>query len=344
VPTSAALHWVRAPGAERCVDGQTLARRVEDRAGRAVFTSASAADRTIEGLVAPARQGWSVTVRVYAGGALLGGRVLTFDAPDCAALTDAVTLVVALAIDPEGCVNGRCASPAPTSPALTPPAPALPRPMPPTSPEPPPVVGRPPMSLLAEAPPSSRATPSRATGVWAAHGTVGVAAAGLLASPVPALGVELGWSAPVAPVTLALSLAGWVPVRSNLDLRPGASVLQGGAAVTVSACLAPVSRVSAFVCGGVLAAALYASGEGLDATEETIRPGVALALRCGVHVRVGAHLSIRVIPSLLVPLAWPSYVLVVSRSVDGSFGDRPVASPGVLGGGVDLAVGWSFGS
>ncbi|MEO7094648.1 MAG: hypothetical protein ABI175_15430, partial [Polyangiales bacterium] len=94
------LSWVRAQGAEGCIDRDTLARDVSARLGRDAF--AGAPQRSIEGIVA--REGKRWVARLYVrdpAGVLVGDREIASDAADYSALGGAVTLAVALVIDPE---------------------------------------------------------------------------------------------------------------------------------------------------------------------------------------------------------------------------------------------------
>ena len=48
---TSSLSWLRMPGADACIATQALARSVEERLGRHVFVSASAADVSVEGRI-----------------------------------------------------------------------------------------------------------------------------------------------------------------------------------------------------------------------------------------------------------------------------------------------------
>ena len=52
----ALAHGGTVAGAEACADGAALARLVEQRLGRPVFTAPSRAERTLEGRIAPRRE------------------------------------------------------------------------------------------------------------------------------------------------------------------------------------------------------------------------------------------------------------------------------------------------
>ncbi|HUS65807.1 MAG TPA: hypothetical protein VMZ28_14750 [Kofleriaceae bacterium] len=110
---TSSLSWTRLPGAEACLGAAELARRGEERLGRAALVTPSQAELSVEGRVEPrSGGGWRATVAVArAGGELLSERVIETREPRCSALDDAVVLVIALLIDPEG---APAAAPAPS--------------------------------------------------------------------------------------------------------------------------------------------------------------------------------------------------------------------------------------
>jgi hypothetical protein len=121
-PVVVRLDWVRAPGAERCPDGAALARGVAARLGRDPFGTAG--ERAVEGLVARADDAFTARLSLRdRAGALLGTRSLSSASPDCAALMGAVTLAVALMVDPEAALRPRPTAPVPAPRAPTPPTP-----------------------------------------------------------------------------------------------------------------------------------------------------------------------------------------------------------------------------
>jgi hypothetical protein len=354
-PRAAALHWVRAPGAERCVDGRALARAVESRTGHSVFTSAANAERTLEALIAPALDGWALTVRAWAGTRHVGDRALSFAGANCAQITDTVSLVLALMIDPEACADGYCAAAhveETQNPTEPPQQPSLPTPQPsapvlsaPTQVD----VPTPPIAPTEVLPigerPSTTPSSPQTLRPWSLRASFGVAAGTLLPSPSPSLGAELGWHSRTAPVSLHASVTAWVPMTTSIAVAnvSGASVSTGGGAFAMEACLEGTATVASFVCGGLLGAVVYGEGNGLTQNTVSFEPGLAVQLRFGVQVMLGERLSLRFTPSLLVPLAWPVHMLTVTRPSGGSV-EQPVASPGVMGLGANVLVGWSFGS
>jgi hypothetical protein len=143
-PASFRWSFVRLAGAESCPGAERIAAGVRSRLGRDPF--ANDADRNIEGSVVRDGQVWRAHLSVIGPeGAVLGSRELQSSEPDCTTLADAVTLAVALVIDPRAAFAPPSAEPVPPV-AATPPATPLPVPveqrppvtaMPATAPPPP---------------------------------------------------------------------------------------------------------------------------------------------------------------------------------------------------------------
>lgn len=107
--------WVRDEGAERCPDGPTIAREVARRLGRDPFVTVSGAP-SIEAMVRRDGASWVARIVVRdADGALVGTREFTSASPECTAIASAVTLGVALSIDPEAALRPPPPTPAPTT-------------------------------------------------------------------------------------------------------------------------------------------------------------------------------------------------------------------------------------
>ena len=97
---NARLSWVRIAGAESCADADALKKSVAARLGRDPFAGSSSID--IEGTVAREPKRWIAKLWMRDDkGAPLGERELTSDADTCASLSEAVSLAIALAIDPD---------------------------------------------------------------------------------------------------------------------------------------------------------------------------------------------------------------------------------------------------
>ncbi len=101
-PRTAALSWVRLPGAEGCPGTQAVAQAAEAILGHTVFVSASSADLVIEGRVEPrAEGGFRATLSLAdSTGAALGERVVDADGA-CEALLDPLSIVLAVLVDPD---------------------------------------------------------------------------------------------------------------------------------------------------------------------------------------------------------------------------------------------------
>ncbi len=152
-PTSYALSWVRAEGAEECPTARALASEVERRLGRVVFDPAAARSFEVEVTRLGGKFQSDVFVRDESGRAI-GHRTLRSDEPGCAALFSATALAIALVIDPEAASREPGASAVasfeappgpPPTPAPAPPAPAaiVTPPAPPAPPPPAPVAATP---------------------------------------------------------------------------------------------------------------------------------------------------------------------------------------------------------
>jgi hypothetical protein len=118
------------PGAESCLSTPDLARKVEEKLGRAVFVSAAQAEVSVEGVAEAGDGGFRALFTLRdAVGKSLGTREIARRTPSCEALSEPIAIAVALMIDPDPLL------PAPPPPALAPPPP---RPSPPPAPAEPP--------------------------------------------------------------------------------------------------------------------------------------------------------------------------------------------------------------
>lgn len=121
------LSWQRGPGAEDCPNAEQLTSAVESRLGRIAF--AEPAVRHIDGGVERVASVWRARLRVLgADNAILGSRELEAHGPDCSSIAEAVSLAIALTIDPNAVHDGHddatraAAEPLPaSSPPMTPP-------------------------------------------------------------------------------------------------------------------------------------------------------------------------------------------------------------------------------
>jgi hypothetical protein len=125
---TSSLSWLRMPGADECIATQALARAVEDRLQRPgkVFVSAAQADVSVEGRIEKKKpQGWHAVITIRdAKGQLLGTRELERPDASCEAMTEPLTFVIAVMIDPEAAMR----KPEPVAPAPDPTPKAEPKP------------------------------------------------------------------------------------------------------------------------------------------------------------------------------------------------------------------------
>lgn len=127
-PVPAALHFVRLPGTEDCIDGRTLAQRVDEELGREVFASPASAGIFIEAAASRSDTGYAVLLRMFdAQGKPLGSREVHSEKSDCTELSDTLALVLAVMVDPEAVLSAMASTekaPEPSPPPAQPAAPA----------------------------------------------------------------------------------------------------------------------------------------------------------------------------------------------------------------------------
>lgn len=180
------LSWVRGIGAEGCPNAEQLAAAVTARLGRNAFSEPAL--RHIEGSVARSEQAWRVQLRVLdSSSAVVGSRDLEATGADCASVVDAVSLAIALTIDPHALEERR------EVPVAAPPE--LPAPPPPVSSPPPAAVATPIVAREAMSPPPRLRSAIVPRGLLAV-GTLPQASFGAELGAelglVPALGLTLG--------------------------------------------------------------------------------------------------------------------------------------------------------
>lgn len=271
------LAWARDATASACPDGASLARAVSARLGRDPFVNDDNAP-SIEGTVRRDELRWVARIVARdAFGATVGSREFTSTAADCVPITQAVTLGVALSIDPEAALRPP-APPPPVTPPVTPPAPT------PT--------------------PAPALTPRRSLAPWwrrASASVGGVVAAGI----VPETGAGFVASAEGSPLA-------WLRVRGGVRYlltseSESHDVAFGLVVASVSACWEPlrVGVLAAGACAGVEAGSLRAyvlRGAPGDAGDH---PWVAATLgaRARLHVvgPVAAELSADAVAPVVSP-------------------------------------------
>ncbi len=127
-PPRATLHWVREAGAQDCIDGRELARRVESKLRRPVFDAPRDAELLVEGTAQRKGEGYRAALHTYdREGKPLGSREVLSERASCDELSEAVAVVLAVMIDPAGALHPPAPVPpapeAPSEPAREPPAP-----------------------------------------------------------------------------------------------------------------------------------------------------------------------------------------------------------------------------
>jgi hypothetical protein len=284
-PATAALHFVRLPGTEDCVDGRTLAQRVERELGRQVFTSPATAGIFIEAAASRNEVGYAVVLRIFdAQGKALGTREVRSDKGECAELGDTVALVLAVMVDPEAVLSALSgAEKTPEPAAATVPA-------------------APPLRIEVESK-DPRVRPPVAEAALFSRGAWGFL-------PELGLGFGVAVSALTLPhVTLRVEGTGYLDQKARLSASEGGTrlrLLLGG----LFAC--PLVRESGRLvfsgCGGLEAGAMQSQGFGLDPTEKDQTDGlVNAAARLGARLRIAGPLFVNLGANLSVPLVRTLY-------------------------------------
>lgn len=262
--------WVRAEDAQRCADAPTLARAIESRLQRRVFDDTAA--RSIEGSVERSAQGWRARWILRAeDGAIEARRELTDGSPECDAIVEAVTLTVALAIDPSAPLAAPPRSPARA--AQPAPCPTLPAPRAPA-----PVVASQPAQTVPRAPVRAPVrTTVRATGAWGAL-------------PNAAPGVGLAVDGALAGRVRWMIDATFAPEQrfTAIDREFAFGYTSASAAGCVDM-LDPGRFVVAF-CGAVALAVTHVVVFDLEPTQPGARPWVAAMLRARFTARIAGPL------------------------------------------------------
>jgi hypothetical protein len=233
------LSWVRGAGAEDCPNAEQLTSAVEARLGRAAFSEPAL--RHIEGSVAREERAWRVQLRVLGvDHAVLGSRELEANGPDCSSIADAVSLAVALTIDPnalhEQQRTPQMTAQEPRQPASPPAASAQPARQPPDE-----------SALARPRPAREGSTPTASlTGDVVPRA---LAAVGIL--PQVGFGAELGAELGLAPALgLSMSMAYLSEARTS-DAQFGLSVASGSLGLCFRAVERP--RAELKLCGELMA-------------------------------------------------------------------------------------------
>jgi hypothetical protein len=245
-PPGARLSWVRAEGADACPAVDAVAAQVAQLLGRDPFAGPAAQEVEVLGERADGR--WRA--RLFLRGedhALTGAREIVDEGSSCEALATAVSLAVALAIDPT------TRAPAPPTPTAVAPPPAV--------------------------RPARRAPPSARGGAVALglHLQLGLA-------PGNPLGVELS-AEPWASGRVGLRV-GAIFLPEARVARTGGDVAFGATALSLAGCfdVARGARATLATCAVVVAGAVHAVASDLVAAPSTQRGwlGLGVSLRLDV--------------------------------------------------------------
>lgn len=289
---TSALSWLRLEGADKCVPTQDLARAVEERLLRKVFVPPSEADLSIEAHVKYTQGRYRAVVTVRdAQGTQLGRREL--DDSKCENLTDPLSLVIALMIDPDAATRKPLPTPAPPSstPSDAPPAPPSSAPVPPSLP---------PQPELHRDPPSDT-VPLR--GEVSINGGFSLGRA-LTAGPLLKLS---GWVKPLhapgfaAGVTYGFdessSIVGSRTATGSVGLMTGF----GAICPITGGFWTPAKRGYVLGCLGMELGVLRAAGVGFDRNDERSRFLVNAQLSVEFSLMLLGPLSFHFVPTVSVP-------------------------------------------
>jgi hypothetical protein len=311
------LVWIRGPGADRCVDEATLADRVSARLGRPSFSDD--APRRIEGLVQ--REGDRWVAHLYArdaDGKVTGARDLNHEGDDCAGLDAAVTLAVALVIDPDAALR-------------TPAGPVTPAPAPPPPPPVPPNFPRPPAScpVATPCPPVAPPAPVAPRDPFTVTGRA-VLAGGLL--PTTAGGFALAVD---IPAYRALHVATGMLLLPEVRTSTGDFGF-GITAPWIGACAVPWRRspVTVAICEDLLLGAIHAVDYALVPTTPGDRFWGGAATEAALRARLIGPLAVEVGGQILFPLTRQQFT--VEGQTDAVFQEWVATGVGFVGVGASI--------
>jgi len=298
-PTTHPVRWTREAGATSCIAEVDLVAGVEQRLGRAL-TGDRAMARVIEGRVEPTAGGYRARIVVLdERGAALGERELVEDSPDCRKLDDKLTLVIALAIDPDAVTRQRGTLPSRVRASRT--IPVVP------------------------------SAPER----WAlALGVSGAAALGVL--PGLGIGGRLSFTIdPPAVPPFVIAASGWAPDRETLAAG-GSRFTRFGLGARMCPRLRAGGRLGAGLCGGVEVERMTATGFGFDTNQRAVDWIVSVAAEAVVTARLGNRWSADLGIGGWVPLIRPRIVYTDGTKTPTVY--QPAAVAAVLQLGITVAL------
>jgi hypothetical protein len=300
-----ALTWKRASTAASCIDEAAVARAVEERMGRPVFTPAGKASLLINGGVEhdPAHGDWRATLSLSdAAGAPLGRRQLSMVGPGCGPLGEAVVLAIALMIrDRQAAVTVPTRAPTTTAPGTDQPA----------------IVASPPPAPA----PRSWETTADATAMLSA---------GLLPKPSPALRLR-GVLRPDHAPAIEIEAAAALPSEARFAPQAGTRFF----GVWVGGALCPLEWSPqpwrARLCGGGWLGALFARPFGTDVTAVQRRPLLVGRVSAAVERTLGQAWFAVADLGLLIPAFRQRFEIHDDRGAHTLFEMTPVSVGAALG-------------
>jgi hypothetical protein len=271
-----ALSWSRADGARECITASALAKAVEARLGRSVFVSTAVAEFMLEARIDGGPSMWSATISLLdREGRRIGQRDLTSTERDCRALDQSLSLMLALAIDPNATLAVAAPPGETPAPVVAPrqPAPGLP----------PVVVARAlerPNVAIAPSPSAEQRVPTAY-----AEGSLRMSLGMLPGAVVP--GVEVAAVLPLHESWVArVGAVSWLPTHGE---GTDGGVFLSQFAVALGLC-GRLRGSSAFVllCAGAEPGLVAAAGYGFNRTVEQDR---RFTLMAGPSAKVGIQLG-----------------------------------------------------
>jgi len=305
------LAWVRAATASECFEQPALEAKIVARLGHPAFAPAAAT--SIEGYAERVGAQWRATI-VVRNADRVTRRELTSDAETCAALEAAVTLSVALVIDPDAPLSDPVAPVGqPVSPAAVPPPKLAPT-----------------KAANGLAPAEMRSAPSPTPAFFSSLSLRGTVASGLL--PSTAAGADLAFS---------LSPSDWLTPTANALFLPEKMASDhrfafGLTALGLGACVESPRRkwLRARICPGLWAGSLHSVVYALLPTQPGQRFWAAVSLAPALRLNLVPQGFLELGGELVVPLVRETFTVL--GFTDPVFQERALSVRGFAGIGLDF--------
>lgn len=335
--TLPALNWVRLQEAGDCISAAALAERVEQRVGRGLFAATTEAELFVDGSVratrlSQTRRAFEITLQVSRrSGEVLGERVLSIEGEACSAIDDAVSLVIAVTLDPKSSLLATGIPLAPETAAslhaLFGAEPVDPDPA--TLPKAEPPLAQPEKIATPPRAPAPPAEPALRIGIDA----IGAFGLGMLPGLRPAIGGAVRLEPrPLFPFDLALLHF----VEGDADVDPGAgSVAFQLTLIALSACPWAIVEPSLRACVGLEGGRISAEPRGLPVTapasEDLVLDGLVSAV---LRPRIAGPLHLRVALTAAVPFAQRAFTYATAAGPRTLFRTAPLQGRAEIGLGV----------